>query len=161
MCTKKIIIGIVSIMFLLSINVFSQTRNIFEFKIREVIFSESIEFLYEIKDNELLVYSDVWKYNSKTKEYDSEVKKREKAKISNVDYENIKLISRELLSFDTSYCTAKLGGYMWIVDYVIDGEQKRIVLNNYSLKEINEIFRILNTYIKKEKYHLLICNPNN
>ncbi|MFA6932721.1 MAG: hypothetical protein WCQ30_03720 [Bacteroidales bacterium] len=148
-------------MFLLSINVFAQTRSIFEFKIREVIFSESIEYLYEIKDNKLLVYSDVWKYNSKTEEYGSEIKKREKAKISNEDYEKIKLISRELLSFDTSYCIAKLGGYMWIIDYSIDGVSKKIKLVNYSLKGTNEIFRIINKYIRKKKYSLLISELNN
>lgn len=161
MCTKKIIVSIVSIMFLLSINVYSQTKNEFEFKIREVILSEGIVTLYEIRGNELLVYSDIWKYNSKTEEYGSEIKKREKTKISNEDYEKIKLISRELLSFDSSYCIAKLDGYMWRIDYSIDGVSKRIKLDNYSLKETNEIFRIINKYIRKKKYSLLIYKPNN
>lgn len=161
MCTKKIIVSIVSIMFLLSINVYSQTENEFEFKIREVIFSESIKYLYEIRGNELLVYSDIWKYNSKTKEYGSEIKKREKTKISNEDYEKIKLITRELLSFNSSYSVPKLGGYMWIIDYSIDGVSKEIKLVNYSLKETNDIFRIINKYIRKKKYSLLIYKSNN
>lgn len=143
-------------MFLLSINVYSQTKNVFEFKIKEIILTDGIKYLYEIKGNELLVYSDIWKYNSKTEEYGSEIKKREKVKISNEDYEKIKLITRELLSFDSSYCIAKLDGYMWVIDYSIDDVSKKIKLDNYSLKETNEIFKIINKYIRKKKYHLLI-----
>lgn len=160
MCTKKIIVSLFSIMILLSINVYSQTKNIFDFKVIEVIFSESIKYLYEIKGNELLVYSDIWKYNSKTKEYGSEIKKRGTDKILNEDYEKIKLISRELLSFDSSYSVPKLGGYMWIIDYSIDGVSKEIKLVNYSLKETNEIFKIINKYIRKNRYHLLIFEPS-
>lgn len=66
-----------------------------------------------------------------------------------------------MLSFDSSYSVALLDGNQWVIDYLIENNSKRIVLDNYSLKETNEIFRILNKYIRKRKFHLLIYNPNN
>ena len=156
------------ILIILSINSFSQVENMFTLNIRQLILPADINLknsnadcLYKLSNNRFEVFTKIWIFNSISKENELAYKKKYSTKISIEDYEMIKMISRNMLSFDSSYSVALLDGNQWVIDYVIENNSKRIVLDNYSLKETNEIFSILNKYIRKRKFHLLICNPNN
>lgn len=158
---KKIILFCVY--FIISVGISAQVKDDFELNIRQLILpgdldnkNSNSDCLYKLTNNKFEIFSTVWKRNSKTKENELVYKKRYTTKISIEDYQRIKMICRNMLSFDSSYTIAKLDGDYWRINYVIDGNSKKIVLDNYSLKETNEIFRIMNKYNKKKRYHLLI-----
>lgn len=163
MRTTKIILSILYITFLMSNNIFSQKENKFNISIRQLILPVNIDIknsnsdcLFKMTNNYLEVYSKIWKYNSNTRNNELVYKKRIKAKVSDEDYKKIKLISKKLLLLDSSYSEPIIDGYMWIIDYSIDNVSRKIKLDNYSLKETNELFSIINKYTKKEKYYLFI-----
>ncbi len=162
---KKVILFCVT--FIISVGISAQVKDDFELNIRQLILpgdldnkNSNSDCLYKLTNNKFEIFSTVWKRNSKTKENELVYKKRYTTKISIEDYQSIKMICRNMLSFDSSYTIAMLDGDHWRINYVIDGNNKKIVLDNYSLKETNEIFRIMNKYNKKKRYHLLILEPN-
>ena len=142
---KKVILFCVT--FIISVGISAQVKDDFELNIRQLILpgdldnkNSNSDCLYKLTNNKFEIFSTVWKRNSKTKVNELVYKKRYTTKISIEDYQSIKMICRNMLSFDSSYTIA--------------------MLDNYSLKETNEIFRIMNKYNKKKSYHLLILEPN-
>lgn len=156
---KKVILFCVP--FLISLGISAQGKDDFQLNILELNFPDGTAKIYEIKDNTFTGKTLIMQFNSKKNKTENKSKSIVKKKIKQDDLLKIKQISSELLSLDTLYSTDNLQVNKLIIDYKIDGKEKRIFLNNHSLKETNELFGILNKYIRKKDYHLPVNEPNN
>ena len=62
--------------------------------------------------------------------------------------------SEKLLGFDSLYVKSVLGGFSTTIDFIVNQQSKKIILQTYTLEETSKIFSILNKYANRKKFCL-------
>lgn len=131
----------------------AQSDSEFVFNVRQIIF-EDHDDVYMLNGITLSVYSSVKKNCLFKKDFDYVYVKQFKTKISHEDLDTIKMSSEKLLGFDSLYVKSVLGGFSTTIDFIVNQQSKKIILQTYTLEETSKIFSILNKYANRKKFCL-------
>ena len=145
---KKVILFCISI--LLAFSISAQKKAKFELCVT------GTDFHYVINDNSFEAYVDEMKFDSIKGKNVQERKCVDKNKITKEYLLKIKQICREFPSIKNQFESTRImsSEMNLVIQYKIDGDYRTIILKDYPIKETNELFSILNKYIKDKKYQL-------
>ena len=107
----------------------------------------------DIDENTFVIVGDkffIFK-NSTTKEGQSERKEIYSKRIKEAALKEIKQSSGALFVLEPEYIKAELGGVRWEISLTDNETTKKIIVENYSVKEIDTLFNLINKIIPEKK----------
>lgn len=123
--------------------------------------SKSVNFRLEIKQlvlgsythNTFVITENKFYIFEHTPAEDSQLKRKEiySKKIKQAALDEIIQASNHLYALDSQYIKASLGGIRWEIDLNKSENTKKIIIENNSLKEIDELFNLINKIIPNKK----------
>ncbi len=115
-------------------------------KIEQIVYGSEKQYSFFIVDEKLFILE-----NSNTKKGVPQIRNVYSKKIKNKEnLKDIKEKSKELFNLDAEYVIPQLGGLRWEILLIFKQETKKIVIENTSITEINELFQTINSIIPKK-----------
>jgi len=146
---------LILITLLSSCSSFDKGKNIegnpFMVTIKQTVYNAFVQNTFVINENKLIIYERKTNENgviTLIKIYSKRIKQNDLQSIDNMLF--------KILSLKSEYIKPALGGIRWEVFLKYRGDTKNVVLENYSLKETNELFNFINSLIAKSKPHIHI-----
>lgn len=122
----------------------------FYLEIKQTVSGANKQHTFIFTKNRLYIFE-----NSISKEGLAERKKICSKKIKDITtIKNIEKKTEELKGLKTEYVNAQIGGLRWEIEFIKDNNNKKIVIENTSIIEINQLFESINSIIPERKPQL-------
>lgn len=122
------------------------TQADFNLEIKQFVSGSYTQQTFVIVENVFFIFQ-----NTTTKEGQLERKKIYSKRIEESVLNEIKQITNSLLALESKYIKAELGGIRWEIILVNKDLTKKIIVENYSVKEIEMLFNLINKIIPNKK----------
>ena len=118
----------------------------FNLEIKQVVSGSYTQNTFVIVGDKFFIFK-----NSTTKEGQSERKEIYSKRIKEAALKEIKQSSGALFVLEPEYIKAELGGVRWEISLTDNETTKKIIVENYSVKEIDTLFNLINKIIPEKK----------
>lgn len=112
------------------------------------------EYIFKINNDKLFIFKNKYLY----KKGDIQVKEKIifRKKLSKICIDNIKDQLEKLKFVDTKYIKSMLGGIHWDIFFTLDNYEKKIHIENTRVKEIDDLFKMINDLIPANKPRIVM-----
>lgn len=118
----------------------------FNLEIKQFVSGSYTQNTFVIVGNKFIIFQ-----NSVTKEGQSKRVKIYSKRIKEASLNKIKQATSVLATLKSEYIKAGLGGVRWEISLIDKEVTKKIIIENYSLKEIDTLFSVINKIIPNKK----------